>query len=477
LFFLLILGSFLRFYRLEALMTYLGDEGRDMVIVMDLLKGKNFPFVGPPTSVGKLYLGPIYYYFIAPFAWLFKMSPVGPTVFVALLGVLTIPLIYQTGKVFFNKQTALLAAVFYTVSPLIVKFSRSSWNPNPMPFFSLILLLSLFYWQKTKKPKFIYFVFLSFAIMLQLHYLVYLLAPFLAWVIFKFNKKNEKKKHLFFSILIFIFLLSPLALFDLKHNFFNLKGILAILSDRSNEGFSFLDLFSRAKDRLRQLLSLFFSFAERGWQTTLIAFFVLAVGLIDWFKEKKIVKLLIYSWFIWSLFALALYRHSIYPHYLGFLFPFPALLLANAINKIFNKKKIFQLLGIGLSLFLLVYMLKLTWADLSRPQVLNVNLVRKVTHQIAKESKGEPFNFALLAKNNYDDSYRYFLKLMKLPVFYETRVSKQLFVVCEGYKPCLIENNPKWEIVLFSSAYKNKIKKVKEWQPDNFIKVFKFIPK
>lgn len=474
---LLILGAFLRFYRLQALMTYLGDEGRDMLIVMNLLRGKNLPFVGPPTSVGKLYLGPIYYYFITPFAWLFKMNPVGPAVFVALLGVLTIPLVYLTGKVFFNRKTGLLASAFYTISPLIIKFSRSSWNPNPMPFFSLALLLSLFSWQKTKKSKFFYLAVACFGIMLQLHYLAILLTPFLIFVILKFGKNAAKKKSFIYGFLLFIFLLSPLIFFDLKHNFFNLKGILAILSDRSKEGFSLFDFFSRAKDRLRQLFSLFFHFTERSWQTNLTIIIVCIVSVLDWFKQKRITKLLIYSLFVWSILSFALYRHSIYPHYLGFLFPFPALLTANTFDKIFNKNRLMSGLKTALFLAIVLYMLQLDWRELTRPQVLNVNLVRKISNQIAKESKGEPFNFALLAENNYDDSYRFFFHLMNLPVFYETKVTKQLFVVCEGENACLIRDNPKWEIAMFANAYHHQIKVVKEWSPDPFIKVFKFKPK
>ena len=126
---------------------------------------------------------------------------------------------------------------------------------------------------------------------------------------------------------------------------------------------------------------------------------------------------------------------------------------------------------------LLFHMVKATWLYLSRPSVLNVKLVKKIVRLIQKESKGKPFNFALLAKNNYDSSYRYFFKLWQIPAVYQTEVSHQLFVVCEDEEVCQPEGNPKWEIALFDAAYKGQIKKVGEWQPDPLIKVFKFIPK
>lgn len=475
--FFLAIGSFLRLYRLEDLMVYLGDEGRDMLMAMDILKGKNFPFIGPRTSVGELYLGPIYYYFIAPFAWIFKMSPIGPAVFVALLGILTIPLIYLVGKFFFESKIGFLIATLYTVSPLIVKFSRSSWNPNPMPFFSLLLMLALFYWQKTKKSKFFYLATVCFAVMLQLHYIVILITPFLIFVIFKLGKSLKDKKSFFYGLLIFVFLLSPLFVFDLKHNFVNVRGILEIIRDRSNEGFSLFDLLSRTRDRLRQLFSLFLGFSERGWQTNLTVGGVLIFVFFNWFKEKKVTRLVIYGWFIWGILAVGLYRHSVYPHYLGFLFPLPAILLGRSLGAFFNKGKLVKLVGLGLLSLFLIQAIKITWQYLYSPPVLNVKLVKKIVRLIEKESENQSFNFALLAKNNYDDSYRYFFKLWHIPVVYQTEVTNQLFVVCEDEEVCQPEGNPKWEIALFDAAYNGQIKRIGEWQPDPLIKVFKFVPK
>jgi len=100
--------------------------------------------LGPTSSVGGFFLGPIYYYFMAPFLWLFNYNPVGPAVMVALFGIATVWLIYIVGKDFFNAKVGLMAALIYAISPLVIVYSRSSWNPNPMPFFSLLILYSLY---------------------------------------------------------------------------------------------------------------------------------------------------------------------------------------------------------------------------------------------------------------------------------------------------------------------------------------------
>ena len=60
------ISAFMRLFKISDYMEFLGDQGRDVVIVRDFLKHGNLFFIGPQTSIGNMYLGPYYYYFIAP---------------------------------------------------------------------------------------------------------------------------------------------------------------------------------------------------------------------------------------------------------------------------------------------------------------------------------------------------------------------------------------------------------------------------
>lgn len=470
------LAAFLRLYRLEDLMTYLGDEGRDMMIVADIVDGKNLPFIGPPTSIGELYLGPIYYYFITPFAWIFGMSPVGPAIFVVLLGILSIPLIYLVGKKFFNQRVGLIAALIYAISPIVVEFSRSSWNPNPMPFFTLLLFYCLYQCHQHKQVKYLYFSIVIFAIMLQLHYIVILTSPFILFVIYKMRKVVANKKSIFLCLLIFLLFMSPLFLFDLKHNFVNSKGLLTIFQYRSKEGFNIADVLSRSRDRLRQLFSLVAGFEEREWRTNIMVIVSLMFGIYDWWRNRNFPRLIIYGWLAWGLLVIGLYRRNFYPHYLGFLFPLPAIIWAKMVDYFWHPKAVGKILYIIATLLLCQNMVNKTWTMLSRPSVLNIKVVKQIVDLIKNESNSQQFNFALLANDNYDDSYRYFFRLLKLPAIYQTEVAKQLFVVCEDEDICHPQGNPKWEIALFDAAYNGNISLSGQWTPNPLVKVFKFVP-
>ena len=63
---ILLFSAFLRLYKIEDYMTFLGDQGRDVLIVYNILHG-HLTLLGPTSSVGGFFLGPFYYYFMAPF--------------------------------------------------------------------------------------------------------------------------------------------------------------------------------------------------------------------------------------------------------------------------------------------------------------------------------------------------------------------------------------------------------------------------
>ena len=119
---ILFLGAFLRLYRINEYMTFLGDEGRDMLVVKRMIVDHKFTLLGPITSVGSMYMGPVYYYMMVPFLWLWHLDPVGPAVMVALFGVATIFLVYLTGATFFHPQVGLVASALYAISRLPIVY-------------------------------------------------------------------------------------------------------------------------------------------------------------------------------------------------------------------------------------------------------------------------------------------------------------------------------------------------------------------
>ena len=181
---LFLIGLFLRLYRVYPFVTFLGDQGRDAIILKRIITFEHFPAIGPPTSIGQVYLGPFYYYFIAPWLWISNFDPIGPAIGIAIISSACIIFSYFLLKDIFNKKTALYSVLFITFSSVIIEFSRFSWNPNLLPFFSLFYFYFII--KSQEKQHFLWYflagAFLSFSI--QLHYLALFLGlPTLVFIL------------------------------------------------------------------------------------------------------------------------------------------------------------------------------------------------------------------------------------------------------------------------------------------------------
>jgi len=220
-------------------MEFLGDQGRDILIIRDFLKNGNLFFIGPQTSIGNMYLGPFFYYLIAPSLLLANFSPIGPAIFIALINIAAVYLVYFIGKKWFNKSTGLISAFIFAISPVAIKYSNFIWNPNIMAFFSLLFVYFFFEAFRTKKYKNFIFASLSFVMVMNSHYLGLALLPFvgLYWLfnLYKIIKKKspDLKPFLintFFAFFVFILSLTPQILFDIKHNGQNTKALLTFFT-------------------------------------------------------------------------------------------------------------------------------------------------------------------------------------------------------------------------------------------------------
>ena len=218
---ILLLAAFLRLYKIDQYMEFLGDQGRDVVIISDFLKKGNLFFIGPQTSIGNMYLGPYYYYLLAPALLLANFSPIGPAVFVALIAIATVALIFFVSRLWFDTNTALIASLLYAISPVAIKYSNFSWNPNIMPFFALLFVYFISQAIFNHKYRYLIYTSVSFIMIINSHYLGLLLLPLAALYWFfhllslrnKVNPKKKFKQHTLYSVLIFLASLIPQILF------------------------------------------------------------------------------------------------------------------------------------------------------------------------------------------------------------------------------------------------------------------------
>ena len=479
--FILALGALVRLYKIDGYMTFLGDEGRDAIIVRRLLVNFDPILIGPGTSIGNMYLGPLYYYLMAPFLLLFNFSPVGPAVMVALLGIATIFLVWYMANIWFGKKAALVSSLLYSLSPVVIIYSRSSWNPNIMPFFSLLTIISLWKMWNGKKYKWLIVAGISFAFVLQSHYLGLLLLPVILvfWLLEYFNNvrhlKSEKKifiKNTTFGILIFLFLMSPLLIFDLRHNWMNFNAIKTFFMERQTTVSikpwkSIPNIYPILRDDIIHRIVAGQDIFTGKVSLGVIIFSAITVLFSILFRLKKIIFgnnekeisykgfFTLFVWIGFGLIGLGLYKQHLYDHYFGFLFPAFFLFIGGIYQKISDMH--FD----GLKIIITAWIILITGSYIVKSPIRNVpnyqmHRAEEVAKLIRKEAGNTKFNLAVIAIQNYEDGYQYFLEKYGSNVVdidaqkLKSTIGEYLYVVCEvPQETCDPVNSPKAEIANF----------------------------
>ncbi len=476
----LLVASFLRLYNIPNTVQFLGDQGRDAMIVANIFKKHDLVFIGPVTSVGNMYLGPLYYYFMVPFLWFTYPSPMGPVYVIALLGIFTVYLMYLLGKTFLSERVALISATLFGLSTVVASQTRFSWNPNPAP---LVSLLMLYFVSKALKKSVYYWiwVFVCFSVLIQLHYLTLLSAGGfgLIWIyqVVKYRKDTKLIKEMLVSTMlgIFIFLVSltPLFLFDYKHDGLNRKAFINILAneqsfvDESIQGANSLGKFILDSKSRTELLLSRVALGRVSDQYNLLASLTILIILTSVLVKKYRAKqsftgeLIVLSFILTGIVGTAVYKHDIYLHYIAYLFPAIFFATGITLDYLFRQKLIIKLLALS-------YLLLFVWFNLNNAKVIlhstgwtiaNIQSVAKTIED--RVTVGEKYNLVLLTGTGdiEGQNYRYFLTTSeKPPVTIENNDEVDtLFIINEDKVLKKVTDSPIYEVVVFPNKEPSEV--------------------
>ena len=485
-FFILLPVVFLRFFKLAEFAMFLGDQGRDAIIIKRIITLEHFPAIGPPSSLGQIYLGPFYYYLIAPFLFLSRFNPVGPALGVALISIIGIIISYFVVKHETNFKTALVFFIFSAFSAVNIQFSRFSWNPNLLPIFSFFTLY-FFYKLLTDKNKFYALAsgaFLSFSI--QLHHLAFLLfLPIvLSYLSFRAKSRNllytDVKKispraslgrndieKIFISLISFLFFSLPLLIFDLRHQFLNSKNLIKFfLEGNPTDHEQFISRFLAT-------IQPFFSYVFQLNLNNLFAFFLFLIilySLLNKFFFNKNLFILIHCLnfilfiTIFSVFNVSRNAHYFGPIYLSFFFIL-SLLLINLTNK---KNYQFLLVPAVLALYIFFNLKTLTY--LFKPDGNQIKQAEIIAQSVLKQNPVSPYQTIALPQVETDGHIRYFLEIKGVrPLPADTLIEPgELYVFC-FVAECKVLGNPQWQIASFQNA-----KIIDTWTSKN-VSIYKLV--
>ena len=471
--FILLLAAFLRFCQIEEKTSFLGEQGRDLLIAKDILFFEKLTLLGPPTSLSvNIHFGPFYHYFNAFWLAVFKLNPLGPAIGFGFLSLSACFFLYLTAKNFGFRKTGLFASLLFAVSPLMIRYGQSMFNSYFLVSFSIFSFWSISeFWEKRQK----FWLFLSglFAgIALQANFLAYgfLLAIF---VFLAFFKKDFLKNLIWFFGGVLLAVL-PYLTFEARHSFFNLKGFLAWIGqpELGDKSFNFWLSISAVFYK-----TVYYSLGnQNNFLTSFLLIFSLCF-LIFFLQQKKkdnFLKIIGLFWFFAAL-GVWFYRGELLDHYLGAIYPFVFLWFGYLFAKLISFKNgiFFFLCFIFLAILQLTSFKFKTDNGWGMPFGWNMKATKQSAKIIAEDASGR-FNIAnLLDGNTRAQAYRYLISLSeKKPLGLEEYPKTDVLYVITREDENGVLSYPVWEIYSFGPA---EIEKT--WAIKDNIKIFKLIKK
>ena len=479
---IILFAAYLRFYRFSEFVTFLGDQGRDAIIIKRIITLEHFPAIGAPSSLGQIFLGPFYYYLIAPFLLFFNFNPVGPAFGVGFLSIVGAIFAFKIVKKEFDFITALIFLIFISFSAVNVQLARFSWNPNLLPVFSF---LALYFFDKTltqknKRYAALFGSFLSFSI--QLHHLAFVLIipTILSYsssrIYFGISLKKILKqvqndlKIILIAFISFVFFSLPLLIFDLRHNFLNTKNLLKFFSEGNpTDQEQFISRFLETNN----------FFYTHIFQTDFNQYFAFILTVVLIYITVKKFKLKNYFFIyinlvtfisyllIFSVFNTARNFHYYNPVYFSFYLILSLLITSISKNKVF--KYFIIIFVLALYIFFNLKSLSYLFSTRGNNQIKKAEII---ADSILRDNPQIRFQTIALPYLETDGHIRYYLEIKgKRPLPADTlQEPLELFVLCFE-KDCQVLGSPQWQIAAFKRAKVDKIWKVEG------VKIYKLIHK
>lgn len=434
---------------------FLGDQGRDALIVKKIVLFQNFPAIGPPSSIGEVFLGPFYYYLVSPFLALTRLNPVGLAIGVALISTVGIYFAYSIVRKSLSDKIALFFFFLATFSFELVRISRFSWNPNLLPYFSFV---TVYFFVSSLKEKNKYTIRdtllfgLFFGLSFQLHHLAGLLAlPIALYFLICLIRRKTASLFVvpFVSLGMFLVTLLPVAIFELRHQFLNTRNLISVFTQQNIVSSG--PLYRRMYDINAAFIEYVFYF--KFSPPIALGIMVLILGSVIWRLKKKQNELILMHLFvvILYLFGFSRVNSNLIPHYYNVIYLSFYLLLAY----ILTPKKI-NIGGIVSFILLGGFVI---WNVMGQDFITSNGAYqdkspREVGSFIATQEGLKRINITTYPTDfTSRDCYQYFIELYGGSVVggASSEVTDILYVLCDK-QPCKVINSDSWNIQMFGPA-------------------------
>ena len=447
-------------YKIIPSYNYDSDFGRDLNDILQITRGK-ISLIGPKLSFGGIHAGPYYYYLFAPILKIFSLKPEAMIIFNAVIFLIILAISFRTilKSKLKNKYSWLLGITWVFISPFMIFSGRGPGNA--FSYLSLLFVLMIIFPYILNKNKLIlgliYGFFVGVIINFHLINLLFFVPLVLVTFIFYFFKKDWKKIFLTFSMCIGILIsFGPLLLFEVRHDFVQLKNTFI---DKSYIMFvdnkNLVDPLPTSSNRFLNFWLLQKHFTTWS-QISFLVLFVLTIILliIKWKKINNPTKIYIISSLSSFIFLVFIAKSQVAIHYF---FPFILAIQVSLIFLISNfSPKISSKIFI---LFLIISFLKFP-KGFYQPANRSIENYRNFTNKLTSSNLFKNIDSQInvfcaretpVAILGWE--YRYFMELNGYQVLAPTLFNQanQLLIIKEAKNSDDITSLKSWELDQFGS--------------------------
>jgi hypothetical protein len=338
---LLLLGLFTVTHKNE-MFIFDWDQGSDYESVQKIVEEKNLTLIGPRvTSDTGFFLGPWHYYFLAPFFLITKGS-----LYMGFWAAFLIQFLFASLAYFFVKKEFGTIAGLSTGILLATPIHLLAWGFMYIPVLAIIFFgLCL---KTLDNPKLLPLVFLFFGFGCTTYAVFYCLGIPLILITIKclYERKTSIKK-LIMSGLLFLVPYLPMFIFDIRHNFLNLRNMFGLFANQNgNEKTTlyFLQVFQRAVNYSLFSVNLSSPLSTFLFYSILL---ILIIGILTLFPKKKIF---VFVWILAPLIMLSFYKGNVSEYYYGTTTILVPIFLAGVLSK----RGLFGKIILGLTVSLII---------------------------------------------------------------------------------------------------------------------------
>lgn len=200
-----------------------------MMAVKNIVFNHDITLIGPYTSLGGVFQGPIYYYLLSIPTFLLGGDPWGAVVLMLLISLAVVAVSSFWMYRLFGLKAGLVTLVLFSLSPQAIAASTFSWNPHPMWLVISVFVFSFIEINLGRK-KFCLLMWPSVALMfhfqsaLGFFFSIASISYFLV-----FQRKLFLNKFSAWGISLAGLLFLPQILFELRHNFLMSHSVIELL--------------------------------------------------------------------------------------------------------------------------------------------------------------------------------------------------------------------------------------------------------